>query len=226
MSNPKHIAIILDGNRRYGEKLGNRKLGHHEGAKRVEDLFNWCKELKIKELTLYTFSTENFSRPKDEVNYLMNLFRKQFKRLNKELNNNKEKIKVNFIGRLNLFPEDLQKEMDNIMNKTKQNNDFIVNFAVGYGSKAEIVDSVKTIINKGLKEDDINEKLINDNLYLTSEPDIMIRPGGEKRMSNFLLWQCAYSELFFYEKLWPEFTKQDLIDVIEQYKQRQRRFGK
>lgn len=224
---PKHIAIILDGNRRYGEKIGNKKLGHREGAKRVEELFSWCQELKIKEVTLYTFSTENFSRPKDEVDYLMDLFRKQFKRLNSEIDQKKnDDVKVNFVGRIEMFPDDIREEMKKLSEKTEDKKGFIVNFALGYGSRAEITDAVKKIVRKGIKAEEITEETITKNLYLKSEPEIMIRPGGEKRMSNFLLWQCSYSELFFIDKLWPEFSKKDLINIIEEYNNRQRRFGK
>ena len=225
--NPEHIALILDGNRRYGKKIGSKLKGHVVGAKKVEKLFDWCKELGIKEITLYTFSTENFNRAKEEVDYLMNLFRKQFKRLKKRLE--KEKIRINFIGRLGLFPDDLRKEMEELIEETKDNDGFRVNFAVGYGGRAEIVDSIKKIIqkinNKEIGTKDVNEEMVSENLYLKSEPDIMIRPGGEKRMSNFLLWECAYSELFFIDKLWPEFEKEDLVKVIEEFKARERRFG-
>ncbi len=238
--NPKHIAIILDGNRRYGKKAGNRFKGHQVGAKKVEELFDWCIELGIKEVTLYTFSTENFNRPKKEVDYLMRLFKEQFNRLKKDKRVNEGKIKINFIGRLELFSDNLRQDMKELMEKTSGNTDFIVNFAVGYGGRAEIVDSIKKIIQKfknarttsgnnsegkEIKIGDIDEKLVSENLYLQSEPDIMIRPGGEKRMSNFLLWECAYSELFFLDKLWPEFEKEDLVKVIEEFKARERRFG-
>ena len=228
-NNPKHIAIVLDGNRRYGKKIGNKFKGHEAGAKKVEELFNWCKELGIKEVTLYTFSTENFNRPKEEVDYLMKLFKKQFKKLKNNKRVNEGEVKVNFIGRLELFPQDLREDMKKLMEKTAGSEDFIVNFAVGYGSRAEIVDSIKKIINEiknnEIKVENLDEKMVSENLYLKSEPDIMIRPGGERRMSNFLLWQTAYSELFFLDKLWPEFEKEDLVKIIEEFKARERRFG-
>src|SRR3989344_3007689 len=184
--NPKHIAIILDGSRRYAMRSGLKPWqGHAYGTKKVEELLEWCKDLGIKELTLYSFSSENFKRGK--------------------------------------------KEMEEVMEKTKQNKGFKVNFAMGYGGRAEIVDSIKKIIkkikNKKINERDIDEKLIAQNLYLQDEPDIVIRPGGEKRVSNFLIWQSYYSEWFFIDKLWPEFTKQDLIEVIDEFKERERRFG-
>lgn len=229
--NPKSIAIILDGNRRYSRKLGlNPWQGHAYGTKKVEELLEWCKELGIKELTLYSFSNENFNRSKKEVHFLMNLFRKQIKRLKDDERLQENKLKVNFIGRLNMFPKDIQKAMKEVMEKTKRNNGFKVNFAMGYGGRQEIVDSLKSIIkkikNKKIRERDIDEKIISENLYLSSEPDILIRPGGEKRISNFLLYQMSYTELFFIDKLWPEFTKKDLIKIINEFKERGRRFGK
>jgi len=229
LDNPRHIAVILDGNRRYGKKIGNKFKGHAVGAKKIEKLFDWCKELGIKEVTLYTFSTENFKRSKEEVDYLMRLFKEQFKRLKKDKRVSEGEVRINFIGRLELFPFDLRQDMKELMRKTAGNKDFTVNFAVGYGGRAEIVDSllkiIKKIKNKEINAEDVDEKLVSENLYLKSEPDILIRPGGEKRMSNFLLWGCAYSELFFLDKLWPEFEKEDLVKIIEEFKARERRFG-
>jgi len=225
------VAIVLDGNRRYSKKLGLKLFqGHDYGAKKVEKLFDWCMELGIKELTLYSFSVENFNRSKEEVNFLMNLFRKHFKKLMKDERIEKDKIKINFIGRLDLFPKDIEEQMHEIMEKTRDYDNFTVNFALGYGGRQEIVDATKKIIekinNKELKIEDIDENTFSNNLYLNSEPDIFIRPGGEKRISNFLLWQASYSELVFLEKLWPEFTKEDLLWCIEEFKKRERRFGK
>lgn|SRR3989338_3464078 len=222
---PLHIAIILDGNRRYAQK---HKLalwkGHELGAKKVEDLMDWCNELGVKELTLYSFSTENFNRSKNEIDYLMNLFRKQISKLKKDKRLDKNKIRVNFIGRLSLFPKNIQKEMRELMEKTRKNNGFIVNFAMGYGGRQEIVDAVNKLLSKGVKE--IDEKGFEDYLCLKDKPDLLIRPGGEMRISNFLLWQMAYTEFYFTDKLWPEFTKKDLVMAVEDYKKRERRFGK
>lgn len=229
---PNHIAIILDGNRRYAEKLGLPKLkGHEHGAKNVGNLFKWCKELEIKEVTLYTFSTENFKRGKEEVDYLMHLFRQYFNNFIKKYSekNKDYNVKVNIIGKIELFPKDVQKAFKEVMEKTKNNDALTANFCLGYGSKTEIVDALKAIIkdikNQKIDENSINEDTITQNLYLPSEPDILIRPGGEKRLSNFLLWQCSYAELFFLDKLWPEFTKEDLMNIIKEFNQRERRFG-
>ena len=158
------------------------------------------------------------------------MFKSNIKKLDSDERLNKNKIRVRFIVRINMFPKDLQKNMHSLMNKTKKNKKFKLNFAMAYSGKAEITDSLKNIIkkikNKKINEKNITESLINENLYLSSSPDILIRPGGEKRISDFLIWQAAYSELFFLDKLWPEFTKKDLVDVIREYKQRERRFGK
>ena len=222
---PRHIAIILDGNRRYARKLGLRPWkGHEIGLKKLEDLFKWCIELGIKELTLYCFSTENFKRAKNEVNYLFKLFWEEFRKVQESSTVYRNKIKVNVIGRMHMFPGRMQKAMKDAMQKTKKNKELTVNFALAYGGRQEIVDAVNRIL-KSKKTARIDEKIITQNLYLTNEPDIVIRPGGEVRTSNFLTWQSIYSEWFFIDKLWPEFTKNDLKNIIEEFKKRKRRFG-
>lgn len=228
---PRKIAIVLDGNRRYAKKLGLQPWkGHEFGLRKLEKLFDWCQELGIKELTLYSFSTENFIRAKREINYIFSLFRQEFGKMKQKNGIFKNKIKVNVIGRLNMFPADIRKSMLEVVEKTKNHNSFIVNFAMAYGGRQEITDAVKKIaenVKKGkIMVEDINEKLISNNLYLKSEPDLVIRTGGEKRISNFLLWQSSYSEFFFIDKLWPEFTKQDLIKCIWEFNKRERRFGR
>ena len=229
--NPTHVAIILDGNRRYGRKIGlNPWQGHEFGANNIEQLISWCIELGIKELTLYSFSLDNFKRPNIEKKVLFGLFKENIKKLQKDKRISKHSIKVSFIGKLGMFPKELQDEMQKVMRLTSKNKGFKLNFAMAYSSKAEILDSIKKIAiklkNKKIEIDEINEKTVNDNLYLSSSPDILIRPGGEKRLSDFLLWQSAYTELVFLEKLWPEFTKEDLIWCIEEFKRRERRFGR
>ena len=230
-NNLEHIAIILDGNRRFAKKKGMQPWkGHNFGAKKVEDLLKWCRDLGIKELTLYSFSMDNFKRPEREKKAIFGLFKKNFEKLEKDDRLMKNGIKVRFIGRIEMFPKDIQEGMQRLMEKTRENKRFKVNFAMAYSGKAEITDSVRKIINKiknkEINMDNINEDLIKNNLYLSSNPDIFIRPGGEKRLSDFLIWQSAYSELFFLDKLWPEFTKQDLVNIIEEFKQRERRFGR
>ncbi len=227
---PRHIGIILDGNRRFAKRLMIKPWkGHEWGVKKLEKLLNWCRELDIKELTLYAFSIDNFNRPKEEFDYLMDVFRDSFDRLKNDPRIDKYKIRINIIGRINLFPKDLQKKMYYIMNKTKNYKNYIINFAMAYGGRAEIIDAVKKIaeqIKKGkLNIKNINEKLFAKNLYLNSEPDLIIRTGGEKRTSDFLNFQSGYSEWIFLDKLWPEFDKKDFISCIYQYKLRARRFG-
>mgnify|MGYP001559102781 CR=1 FL=1 len=227
---PRHIAIILDGNRRYAKKIGLQPWkGHEFGLRKLESLFDWCQESGIKELTLYTFSTENFNRTKNEVDYLFKLFRKEFNKMKEKKEGIfKENVRFNFIGRIHMFEKGMQQAMGEIMKKTKNNKKFIVNFAMAYGGRQEIVDSFKKIIKeyKRLNPNQINEKLITNNLYLKNEPDLVIRPGGEIRTSNFLTWQSVYSEWIFLKKFWPEFTKKDLIECIEEFNRRERRFGR
>ena len=221
---PKHIAIILDGNRRWAKKVGLPKLkGHEKGFNKIREVLDWCVELGIKEITLYCFSTENFKRDKEEVDYLFNLFRKKIKDFEENKTIHDKKVKISVIGKISMFPEDMQKAMKEIMEKTKDYGNYKLNLALAYGGKAEIVDAFNKIISKGIKE--IDENTIKENLYLTDDVDLMIRPGGEKRISNFLLWQNSYAELFFIDKFWPEFTKQDLIQIIQEFKKRERRFG-
>jgi tritrans,polycis-undecaprenyl-diphosphate synthase [geranylgeranyl-diphosphate specific] len=231
MSVPKHIAIILDGNRRFSKRLMMKPWkGHEWGAKKVEALLDWCKELDIKELTLYAFSVENFNRPKEEFDYLMDLFRKEFDRIRGDERIDLNKIRINFIGRISMFPKDIQDSMRSLMDKTRIYSDHIINFAMGYGGRTEVVDAARKIAEQvrsgNLDLDKINEETFAKCLYMDDEPDLVIRTGGDKRTSNFLIWQANYAEWFFLEKLWPEFEKEDLIKVIEEYKIRERRFGK
>jgi tritrans,polycis-undecaprenyl-diphosphate synthase [geranylgeranyl-diphosphate specific] len=221
---PKHIAIILDGNRRYAKKLRIPKFkGHEKGFNKIKELLKWCIGLGIKEVTLYCFSTENFKRNKKEVDYLFDLFRKKIKNFKNDKAIHDNEVKVSFIGRTSMFPEDMQKDMKDVMEATKDYENYKLNLALAYGGRSEIVDAFKRIASKGIRE--INEDVIKESLYLPDDVDILIRPGGEKRISNFLLWQSSYSELFFIDKLWPEFTKQDLVDIINEFKKRERRFG-
>jgi len=223
--NPEHIAIILDGNRRYAKKIGIPQLkGHEKGYNKIKDVLTWCIELGIKEVTLYCFSTENFNRNKKEVDYLFRLFRNRIDDFKKDKTIHDNKVKISFVGRLSMFPEDMQKAMKEVMETTKDYENYKLNLALAYGSRSEIVDAVKKIISKNIK--DINEDSITKNLYVPEDVDIFIRPGGEKRISNFLLWQSSYAEFFFTDKLWPEFEKEDLIKIIEEFKSRERRFGK
>ena len=228
---PKHIAIILDGNRRYAKKLGLQPWkGHEFGVKKLNELLEWCRELGIRELTLYAFSTENFKRARQEKDFLFSIFKKEFSSMKHRKDIFDNKIRINVVGRLEMFPKGIRKAMLDIMQKTRKHNRFVVNFAMAYGGRQEIADSVKKIAqlikNNKISPNNINENTITKNLYLKSEPDMVIRPGGEVRTSNFLMWQSAYSEWFFTDKLWPEFTKKDLIKYIGEFSKRERRFGK
>lgn len=231
MSGLNHIAVILDGNRRFAKKQGKLPWkGHSEGAKIVEKFINWCVELGIKEATFFAFSTENFNRSKEEVSHLMDLFGKWFNKLSKDKSLKKKGIRINFVGKMGMLPPSVQLSAKKLMRETENNNVLTVNFALAYGSRMEIIEAVKSIskecINGKINPENITEDMFNNRLYLKSQPDMLVRPGGEKRISNFLLWQAAYSELYFIDKMWPEFTKEDLIAAIREYENRERRFGK
>ena len=229
--NPEHIGIILDGNRRFAKRLNlNPWKGHEFGYEKIRKFLNWCRELDIKEITLYCFSMQNFNRPKKEFDYIMSVFEKAFKDLLKDKDVHTYKVRINFIGRCYLLPKNIQKLIKKAVDLTKDYDNYRVNIAIAYGGREEIIDAVKKIAekinNKKLKITEINEKTFAENLYLDREPDLIIRTGGDRRTSNFLPWQSIYSEWFFLEKMWSEFEKQDFINVIEEYKKRDRRFGK
>jgi tritrans,polycis-undecaprenyl-diphosphate synthase [geranylgeranyl-diphosphate specific] len=228
---PKHIGIILDGNRRFAKRLMLEPWkGHELGFEKLKKLYKWCKELGIKELTLYCFSMQNFNRPKREFDFLMNIFVKAGNDAATNEDVHKNKIKVNVIGKWHLFPEKVQKAIQRAVDATKDYNDFIINLALAYGGREEIVDGIKKLL-KDFKEgkvdvNDIDENKFSEYLYMNSEPDLIIRTGGEHRSSNFLPWQSIYSEWSFPEKFWPEFEKEDFIACIDEYMNRDRRFGK
>ena len=226
-TNPKHIAIILDGNRRFAKRLMLEPWkGHEFGREKVENLIKYASNLKIKQLTFYALSEENIkTRPKNELNFLFKLFKEVFSNMDKNEIKRKN-IKFKFIGNLNLIPLELRKECNKLEKDTKLNSKLIVNIAIAYGGRQEILRAIKQIIKKKIPENKITEKIIEKYLYLSSKPDLIIRTGGEKRTSNFLPFQSAYSELIFLDKMWPEFTKQDLIACIKEFKNRKRNFGK
>ena len=221
-----HLGIILDGNRRYAKKLLREPWkGHDSGAEKVERLFDWCKELGVTELTLYVFSMQNFQRSEKEVSYLMDLFCKFFtsEKIKNKIQQNQ--IRLHFIGRSHLLPQKVQDLISRLQAETEKNIGFIANFAMAYGGREEIIDGVNKILKEGkLKE--VDETTFSKYLQLQSQPDLIIRTGGEKRTSNFLVWQSWYSEWFFLDKYWPEFEKEDLVRVLAEFSQRERRFGK
>jgi undecaprenyl diphosphate synthase len=222
---PNHIAIIMDGNGRWGlKKYNDRNKGHYYGLQNINNVIKNCIKLKIRYLTLYTFSTENWNRPKKEVNYLFFLFKYFYKKnFNKIYKNN---IRIKFIGDLKNIPKDLKLIIKKIENKTKKNNSITVVFAFNYGAKSELVHAFKNIF-KG-KKNKISEEVIANNLYTKNlpDPDILIRTGGERRLSNFLLWQLSYAELFFIDKKWPDFSFLDLKKIVNAFIGIKRRFGK
>ena len=222
MNNLNHIAFIMDGNGRWGlKKKKSRNYGHLEGVKTVQKIVESSIFFKIPIISFYVFSSENWKRPKNEINYLFNLIKVYFK---KEINNIlKNKIKINIMGRLNALPSDIKKTLINAEKKTKKNKKLIVNLAINYGSRNEIIDSAKKL---NLISKKINEENVSNNLYLNiPSPDILIRTGGQKRLSNFMLWQLAYTEIFFLDKLWPDFTRADLNKVIKKFNKIKRNFG-
>lgn len=228
---PKHIAIILDGNRRWAKEKNLKPWqGHLKGYENVKRIFDWMKELDIKEVTLYGFSLENKSRKQNEVSALIKLFTRAFKELLNDKRIWENEVKINHIGRLDFFPTGLQKVINNAIEKTKNHNKYLVNFALAYGGREEITHAVKEIAQEVKSHKinlvDINEKTVENHLYIQSTPDILIRTSGEQRISNFLLWQISYTELFFINKHWPDFGKDDLKKIIDQYSKRNRRFGK
>lgn len=230
---PNHIGVIMDGNRRLAEKVGLLPWeGHRMGAKKAEDVIEWCIELGIKTTTLYSFSMENFDRPKDELERLFDLFEEYFIKISGDERIHKNQINVKAIGRIELLPDRVRKAIKKAENATKEYNKFFINFAMAYGGRQEVVDAIKKIA-KNVKEgkinlDTIDEKTVAENLYTNGapDPDLVIRTSGEERISGFLLWQSAYSELYFCESYWPGFRKIDFLRAIRTYQQRKRRYGR
>lgn len=221
---PQHIAIIMDGNGRWAKKRGlPRIMGHQQGAEALRAALKTSAELGVKYLTVYAFSTENWGRPQEEVDFLMGLFSQTIDREINELMKNEVRIK--FLGRLGQFSEILQKKMNAAMAQTQNNGRITLCVMVNYGGRAEIVDAVKKI--QGSKEE-INEENFKNYLYTKGipDPDLLIRTASELRISNFLLWQIAYAEIYVTDALWPDFRRGQLIAAIEDYQKRERRFGK
>ena len=234
---PEHIGVILDGNRRWARMHGLKPwLGHRAGAKKVEELLRWCLELGIKSVTLYSFSTENFNRSPEEVMALMELFEEKLRELKRSDVVHKHRVRVEVIGRLELLPGYLRELAREVEEATKDYDEHFLNVAIAYGGRAEIVDAVRKIaedVRAGLLDpSDIDEELFERYLYTSHlpeevrDPDLIIRTSGEERLSGFLLWQSAYSELCFIDVFWPEFRRIDLLRAIRTYQGRQRRFGR
>jgi len=232
---PNHVGVILDGNRRWASIHGFSSLiGHNFGAEKVEELIYWCMDLGIKILTIYVFSTANFDRQSHEVNEIMNLFRTKLEEALYDNRIDDNEINIKALGRIHLLPEDILELVRKVEKKTEFYDRFYLNIAVAYGGRAEIIDATRKIAKKiqsgELLPTDINEDLFEKNLYTShlpeSNPDIIIRTSGEERLSGFLLWQSAYSELIFLDVFWPDFRKIDLWRSIRTYQSRTRRYGK
>ena len=228
---PNHVAIIMDGNGRWAKKIGKQRVfGHENGTKSVRDCISGSIEIGVRNITLYVFSIENWNRPKIEVNGLMKLL---VNSLEKELSSLMEnEIKLCAIGNLNSLKPKYRKKLDEVIHKTSSNKKLVLTLAISYGSRQELTNVIGTIANKVknniISQENIDENIINEHLYTRNLPnvDLLIRTGGEFRISNFLLWQIAYSELYFSDILWPDFRKEDFFNAITSYQKRERRFGK
>ena len=225
-TNLQHIAIIMDGNRRWA-KLRNlpSAMGHKKGVDALKATLRACDDYGIKYLTVYAFSTENWNRKQEEVDFLMDLFCQTLKSETAEMH--KKNVVIDFIGNLSQLSSKLQNILNESKELTKNNTGVHLQIAFNYGSRDEIVNAVKNIVRKGVKPDEITEDLISAELYTSDipNPDLLIRTGGEMRISNYLLWQIAYSEFYVTGKYWPEFDKNSLAEAILEFKNRQRRFG-
>lgn len=233
MTIPKHIVLFPDGNRRWAKQKGLSTLdGHKKGYGNLLDFSKWCKNRGVKTLTAFGFSTENWNRSPEEVDYLMKLLEtglvNNFEKYNNSKEYQKEGIRVRIIGQVERLPKSLQEAIRRVEEATKNNDKLFLNLAISYGGKWDILNAVKRIVEAGIPSDKIDEKLFESYLSTAGlpSPDLIIRAGGEMRMSNFVLWQAAYSELYFCPKFWPDFTEQDLDDALTEFDRRSRRFGK
>ena len=231
---PEHIAVILDGNRRWANThSAPTSFGHEIGADKVEELLRWCLNLDVRTVTIYVFSTENFQRPKEEVDHIMKLLNERLRSIIDNEDVHAERVKVRAIGRLHLLPKETQKLIEDVEEATKGYDNHYLNIAVAYGGRAEIIDAMKMIateVREGkLQADEINEAIVEEHLYTShlpkSDPDLIIRTSGEERLSGFLLWQSAYSELYFMDVYWPDFRRIDLLRVVRTFQKRERRYG-
>ena len=223
---PNHVAIIMDGNGRWAEQRGLPRLkGHQAGVKRIRSIIKCLNEYPIKYLTLYSFSTENWNRPEDEVNGLLRLLGETIDKETSKLH--QQGVKLRHLGRLEELPQGLQLAINRAEELTKNNSGMTLSFAFNYGGRAEILDAIRRLIAEGTHPQDIDEKLFNSYLYTAGLPDIdlIIRTGGELRTSNFLIWQAAYSEYYFTKVLWPDFNRKQFERALLSYSRRQRRFG-
>ncbi len=230
---PHHVAIIMDGNRRFAREFGLApNEGHVKGKEKLEEVMEWCLELGIKVLTVYAFSTENLLRQAEEVKCLMDLFEENFLKLAKDERIHKHHIRLTVIGQIDLLPENVQQAIRTALDATKDYDSYYYNIALAYGSRQEIVQAIRSIaedVKQGKMDiEEIDERTVSSYMYTAQfpDPDLVLRTSGEERVSNFLLWQLAYSELYFTDVFWPGFRKVDFLRAIRTYQQRKRRFGK
>jgi tritrans,polycis-undecaprenyl-diphosphate synthase [geranylgeranyl-diphosphate specific] len=229
---PNHIAIIMDGNRRFAQSVGfSPTIGHQFGTEKIKDTLDWCVELGIKSLTLYAFSTENFNRDKNEIEQLMDLCFNELSKAQNDSRIHKNKVRISVIGQIDVLPEHIQKESMALMDQTKFYDNYNLSIAISYGGREEIVNAIQKIaqdVEVGkLNLEDINEQKVTSYLYTKDlpDPDLILRTSGEERISNFLLWQMAYSEFYFTDVYWPAFQKRDFLKAVYSYQQRKRRYG-
>ena len=230
---PKHVALIMDGNRRFAKELGlSWEAGHIFGREKLEEVLDWCFDLGIKVLTIYAFSTENFTRSEKEIKTLMDLLKNELEKVKEDSRVHQNKVRVQILGHLSSLPKDIQQSAKTIMAMTKSYKNYYLNIALAYGGREEIIHAMQRMgadIKKGkLKIADISTDTVSSYLYTRGlpDPDLILRTSGEERISNFLLWQLAYSELYFSDVYWPALQKRDFLQAIRTYQQRKRRFGK
>ena len=230
---PKHVAIIMDGNRRFARELGlgTTTAGHERGKEKLEEVVQWCLDVGVRILTVYAFSTENLSRPTEEVQELMRLFAESFRRMGDEERVHRYRIKVQVFGDRHLLPQEVRDAIEYAEGRTKDYGDYTFNLAVAYGGRQEILEAIRDVVRDAqagrVSPEQIDEKFFSRRLYTGDlpDPDLVLRTSGEERISNFLLWQLAYSELYFVEVYWPGFRKIDFLRAIRSYQQRRRRYG-
>jgi len=229
---PRHIAVIMDGNRRFAKEIGlSQEAGHVFGKMKIEEVLDWCFDLGVPVLTIYAFSTENFKRSEKEISTLMTLFKEELDKAKQDSRIHQNKVRIRILGRLELLPKDIQESATYVMEMTKQYDAYHLNIALAYGGREEIITAIQRIagdVKKGkMKLSDISQATVSSYLYTTGlpDPDLILRTSGEERISNFLLWQIAYSELYFSDVYWPAFQKRDFLRAILTYQNRRRRFG-
>ncbi len=230
---PHHVAIIMDGNRRFAQELGlgNPAQGHEKGRDKLEEVLQWCLDIGVRILTVYAFSTENLTRPTEEIRDLMRLFAENFRKVGDDERVHRHKIRVQVFGDRDLLPEDVKEAIAYAEGRTKGYDHYRFNLAVAYGGREEILDAIRDVVREAqegrVKPEEIDEKFFSKRLYTADlpDPDLVLRTSGEERISNFLLWQLAYSELYFVDVYWPGFRKIDFLRAIRSYQQRQRRYG-